>query len=127
MTKLIKTYKTRANEAIINLRYADVDVTCHFVNGNVRMGKWATLQTMNDIVQRAIENSPLFGKKILLDGEPIPVNENVVSASDITNVQQLREYLVSEYKCDRTKIASPNSLKAKVKELGIELPNMVWS
>lgn len=126
--RYLKRYKTRDNEAIIKLKYAGVDVTCHFVNGNIRMGKWATLETSNEIVQRAIENSDLYGRVILSDGEPIPIDaeENRTNPADITTIPQLREYLVKEHKCDRTKISSPNALKAKVKELGIELPNMKW-
>ena len=125
--RYLKTYKTRDNEAVIKLNYAGVDVTCHFVNGNVRIGKWATLQTSNEIVQRAIENSRMYGRVILPEGEPIPLDEKkVVNTDEIVTVAQLRDYLVNEYNCDRTKISSPNALKAKVKELGIELPNMKW-
>lgn len=126
--RYLKKYKTRDNEAVIKLKYAGVDVTCHFVNGNIRMGKWATLETSNEIVQRAIETSDLYGRVILSDGEPIPIDaeENSTNPADITTIPQLREYLVKEHKCDRTKISSPNALKAKVKELGIELPNMKW-
>lgn len=127
--RYLKKYKTRDNEAIIKLKYAGVDVTCHFVNGNIRVGKWATCETSNEIIQRAIENSDLYGRVILPDGEPIPIDaeeEQRIDPADITTVQQLRDYLVKEHKCDRTKISSPNALKAKVKELGIELPNMKW-
>lgn len=123
----LKTYKTHSNEAIIKLKYAGIDVTCHFVNGNIRMGKWATLTTANEIVQRAIEDSWMFGRSILPEGEPIPLEDKKdADPADITNISQLREYLVNKHNCNRQKISSPNALKGKVKELGLELPNMVW-
>lgn len=118
----------RINEAIINLTYAGVDVTCHFENGNMRLNQCATMQTSNEIKQRAIEHSDLFGRHIFLDGEPIPIEEakKAVPLESIVNIQQLRDYLVEAYGCDRQKVSSPNAMKAKVKELGIELPNMQW-
>lgn len=124
----LKSYKIRENHAVINLKYGGVDVECQFKNGNVRIGQWARLRTSNEIVQRAIENSDLYGKIILPDGQPIPMEEEkkTVDPADITTLQQLRDYLVSEYGCDRSKIGSPNALKSKVKEFGLELPNMVW-
>ena len=124
MAKTLKTYKTRENEALIKLSYAGVPVSCHFINGNVKFGKWATLTTSNDIVQRAIESSRMFGRTILLESEVEIVEEKKVELEDITTLQQLRDYLVSEYKVDRTKISSPTALRARVKELGIELPNL---
>lgn len=128
MATYLKTYKTRDNESVIKLRYAGVDVTCHFKNGNVRFGKWATLTTSNEIVQRAIESSVMYGKMILPDGEPILIQEKKkTEPEDIVSYAQLRDYLVSDYGCDRTKIASPKALKAKVTELGIDVPNMVWN
>lgn len=50
--------------------------------------------------------------------------ERVVTPSDITSIAQLRDYLVSKHGCERQKISSLNSLKAKVNEYGIELPNL---
>lgn len=122
--RYLKTYKTHDNEAIIKLKYAGVDVTCHFVNGNVRIGKWATLQTSNEIVQRAIESSQLFGRKILLEGQPIPLEEEKPKkdVSEITTWAEFRDLLVEEYGCDRTKIASPSAMKARAAEFGIEIP-----
>lgn len=128
MITYLKTYKTHDNEAVITLYLGNVPVKCHFKNGNIRIGEWAKLTTANMIVQKAIEESELFGNKIFLDGKPIPIDEEKESfgPESITNVAQLRDYLVSKYNCDRTKIASPNALKAKVSELGLELPNMTW-
>jgi len=128
MTNYLKTYKIHENEAVIRLELGNVPVKCHFKNGNVRIGEWAKLTTANMIVQKAIEQSELFGNSIFLDGKPIPLEEEkkTIAPANITNVQQLRDYLVNEYGCDRTKIASPNALKAKVSEIGLELPNMTW-
>ena len=124
----LKSYKIRENLAHFNLTYGGVNVECNFKNGNIRIGQWARLRTSNEIVQRAIENSDLYGKIILPDGKPIPLEEEkqTVDPADITTVQQLRDYLVKECGCDRQKVSSPNAMKAKVKELGIELPNMKW-
>ncbi len=124
----LKRYKMRINEAIIKLTYAGVDVTCHFENGNMRLNQCATMQTSNEIVQRAIEHSDLYGRHILPDGDPIPLEQakKAFSPESIVNIQQLRDYLVEECGCDRQKVSSPNAMKAKVKELGLELPNMKW-
>lgn len=127
--RYLKTYKTNSNESVIKLTFANVPVECHFVNGNTRIGQWAKLTTSNEIVQRAIESSSLYGRVILPDGEPTPLEEEKkeeLEAADVTNYQQLREFLVSKYGCVREKIAAPNSMKSKVKEFGIDLPNMVW-
>lgn len=126
--RYLKTYKTNSNESVIKLTFANVPVECHFVNGNTRIGQWAKLTTSNEIVQRAIENSSLYGRVILLDGEPTPLEEEKkeMDAADVTNYQQLREFLVSKYGCIREKIAAPNSMKSKVREFSIDLPNMVW-
>lgn len=126
--RYLKTYKTNSNESLIKLKYADVPVECHFVNGNTRIGQWAKLTTSNEIVQRAIESSDLYGRIILPEGEPVPLEEEKkhIDPTEITNIRQLREYLVAEHGCDPMKIAAPNSMKSKVKEFGIELPNMVW-
>lgn len=126
--RYLKTYKTNSNESVIKLTFANVPVECHFVNGNTRIGQWAKLTTANEIVQRAIESSSLYGRVILLDGEPTPLEEEKkeMDAADVTNYQQLREFLVSKYGCIREKIAAPNSMKSKVKEFSINLPNMVW-
>lgn len=129
MKGYIKTYKTRDNEAIINLSIGSVNVTCHFKNGNIRNGEWATLTTRDAVVQKAIEQSELFGSRILPSGEPIPFDtkeEKEYDLEKITNVSELRDYLVDRHGIERTKILSPNSMKVKVRELGIELPNMDW-
>lgn len=126
--KYIKTYKTNSNHSVIKLKYADVDVECHFVNGNIRIGQWAKLRTSNEIVQRAIESSNLFGRIILPDGEPIALEDEKkpLTPEEVTDYKSLRNYLVAEHGIDRTKISSPNAMKAKVKELGLEFPNMQW-
>lgn len=126
--RYLKTYKTNSNESVIKLNFAGVPVECHFVNGNVRIGQWAKLTTSNEIVQRAIENSNLYGRVILPDGKPTPLEEEVkhIEASEVTNYQQLREFLVSNHGCDRKKIGLPNAMKSKVNELGLEFPNMEW-
>lgn len=127
MAKYRKIYKTRSNEARIPLQLGDVTVDAHFMNGNIRDNQWATLETTDALVQFVIENSPLFGKKILLDNTFLIEDEKpIFDVEKITTYSQLRDYLVSEYGCDRNKIGSPNAMKARVKEFGIELPNMVW-
>jgi hypothetical protein len=128
--KYLETYKTRDNEASIPLKLGDVSVTIPFKNGNVRKNEWATYTTADPLVQLVIEKSNLYGRSILLDSKQPIVEEEVkkarMKAADVTNIQQLRDYLVEEYHIDRQKVSSPNAMKARVTELGIELPNMVW-
>lgn len=99
-----------------------------FKRGKIRLD--SSVETEADIRrrQRAIENEKArvaagLQKPSTEDGD---VENEVNSPEDIKNIQQLRNYLVKEYGCDKTKIASPNALKGKVKELGLELPNMEW-
>ena len=128
--RYLKTYKTRDNEALIKLKYAGVDVSCHFVNGNIRFGKWATLTTSNEIVQRAIETSSLYGRVILPEGAPIPIEEEdkpKKDPSEITTWAEFRDLLVDEYGCDRSKISSPSAMKARAAEFGIQIPEILLS
>lgn len=124
--RYLKIYKTRANEARIPLRLGDVTFDAHFVDGNIRDKEWATLKTTNPLAQFIIENSHLYGKTILLACDPIPLDgeKEPMKPEEVTNYQELREFLVNEYGIDRLKVSSPNAMKARVKELGIELPNM---
>lgn len=128
--RYLKTYKTRDNEASIPLKLGDVSVTIPFKNGNVRKNEWATYTTADPLVQLVIEKSNLYGRSILLDSQhPIAEEETKkarMKAADVTNIQQLRDYLVEECHIERQKISSPNAMKAKVNELGLEFPNMVW-
>lgn len=124
-----KTYKTNCNEARIPIKIGDINVDCHFRNGNVRIGQWATLTTKDAVVQKAIESSPMYGVTIILDKSVEYFEEEVKAAmelEDVTDLASLRNLLVEKFHIDRKSISAPNSLKAKVKELGLELPNMTW-
>ena len=128
MARYRKIYKTRSNEARIPLQLGDVTVDAHFVNGNIRDNQWATLETSDSLVQFVIENSPLFRKRIFLDTVIPIVDESAkdYKLDEITNKDELREMLMNKFGYDLSKVSAPNSLKARVKELGLALPNMVW-
>ena len=99
-----------------------------FKRGKIRLE--GSVETEADIRRRkrAIENEKArvaagLQKPSTEDGD---AENEVNSPEDIKNIQQLRDFLVKEYGCDRQKISSPNALKGKVKELGLELPNIEW-
>lgn len=97
-----------------------------FKRGKIRLD--SAVETEADIrrEKRALENQKARVAAGLQKPSEDGAENEVVTPDDITNIQQLRDYLVKEYDCDRQKISSPNALKGKVKELGLELPNMVW-
>ena len=126
MARYRKIYKTRANEARIPLQLGDVTVDAHFVNGNIRDGQWATLETSDSLTQFVIENSPLYGKRILLESsieimEPEPEHE--LGLEDVITLADAREYMVKNYGLDIKSISSPNALKAQMKKHGVDFPN----
>lgn len=128
-----KTYKTRANEARIIFELGDVKVDAHFKDGNIRDNVFATMTTRDPLVQKVIEASPLYSKKVFLDSAveiAEPKKEEVKKAVDslaaITNKDELRQYLVNNFNIKANTIISPNAMKARVQELGLVLPNMVW-
>ena len=147
------TIELRQGMGVVRFPIEFTDGDAEMLSGSL---KRATYKTESPMEQYAIEQHPLFrrGKirlessveteadirraKKALENEKARVaaglqkatesgnGDNIITSSDITNIQQLRDYLVSEHGCDRTKIGSPNALKAKVKEFGLELPNMTW-
>lgn len=128
----IKTYKTRANEARVIFELGSVTVDAHFKDGNIRDNVFATMTTRDPLVQKVIEASSLFGKKVFLESaieiaEPVTKAETETTVlENITTMQELREYIASNFNINIKTITSPNALKAKVREFGLELPNMVW-
>lgn len=97
-----------------------------FKRGKIRLD--SAVETEADIrrEKRALENQKARVAAGLQKPSEDGAENEVVTPDDITNIKQLRDYLVKEHDCDRQKISSPNALKAKVSELGLELPNMVW-
>jgi hypothetical protein len=127
MTKFRKTYKTRCNEAIIPFKLGDVTVTATFKNGNIRDNEWAKLETSDPVVQLVIEQSPLYGKAVLLDSMIEIVEEKPepeLTADDVTTLEQAREYLVKNFGMDKRTISAPNALKSAAKGHGVEFPNL---
>lgn len=128
MTKYRKTYKTRCNEAIIPFKLGDVSVTATFKNGNVRDNEWAKLETSDPIVQLVIEQSPLYGKAVLLDSmieieEQAPA-EPEIKPEDVTTLEQAREYMVKTFGIEKRTITAPNALKSQMKGHGVVFPNL---
>lgn len=97
-----------------------------FKRGKIRLE--SSVKTEADIrrEKRALENQKARVAAGLQQPSEDGAENSATIPSDITTYQQLRDYLVEEYHIDRQKISSPNAMKAKVKELGLELPNMVW-
>lgn len=97
-----------------------------FKRGKIRLD--SSVETEADIrrEKRALENQKARVAAGLQKPSEDGAENKVVTPDDITNIQQLRDYLVEECGCDRQKVSSPNAMKAKVKELGLELPNMKW-
>ena len=130
----IKTYKTRNNEARIIFTLGEVTVDAHFKDGNMRDNVFATMTTRDALVQKVVESSPLYGKVVFLDrvveiAEPKaeePEKSAIDSLDKITNKDELRQYLANNFNIEAKTIIAPNALKAKVREFGLVLPNMVW-
>lgn len=129
----IKTYKTRANEARVIFALGSVSVDAHFKDGNIRDNVFATMTTRDPLVQMIIEASPLYGKKVFLESsvkiaepEKKETQTTVSTPEKITNKNELRQYLADNFNIDPQTIISPNALKAKVRDLGLAFPNMVW-
>lgn len=130
----IKTYKTRANEARIVFSLGSVTVEAWFKDGNIRDNVFATMTTRDALVQKVIESSSLYGRKVFLDSvieiaEPKveePEKSAIDSLDKITNKDELRQYLANNFNIEAKTIIAPNALKAKVREFGLVLPNMVW-
>lgn len=97
-----------------------------FKRGKIRLE--SSVETEADIRRRrkALENQKARVAAGLQKPSEDEEENGMTTPSDIKTVPQLRDYLVEVYNCERQKISSPNALKAKVMELGLELPNMVW-
>jgi hypothetical protein len=97
-----------------------------FIRGKIRLE--SSVKTEADIrrEKRALENQKARVAAGLQQPSEDGAENNATIPSDITTYQQLRDYLVENHNIDRQKISSPNAMKAKVKELGLEFPNMVW-
>lgn len=127
MTKFRKTYKTRCNEAIIPLKLGDLTVKATFKNGNIRDEDWAKLETTDPLVQLVIEQSPLYGKVILLDSMyeiEEPKEEPELTPETVTTLEQARQYMVNMFGMEKKTISSPNALKSAMKGHGVEFPNL---
>ena len=127
MARYIKTYKTRSNEARIPIQLGDITVDAHFLNGNIRDNQWAMLTTKDSLVQFVIENSPLFGNKILLE-ESVPIDEEVdevdMKPEDVTTLAEAREYMEKVYGINQRSISSPNALKSSIAKHQVVFPNL---
>lgn len=97
-----------------------------FKRGKIRLD--SAVETEADIRREkmALENQKARVAAGLQQPSEDGAENNATIPSDITTYQQLREYLVENHNIERQKISSPNAMKAKVKELGLEFPNMVW-
>ena len=127
----IKTYKTRANESRILFALGDVTVDAHFTNGNIRDNVYATLTTRDPLIQKVIESSPLYKRQVFLE-KSVEIKEAVAAPSvnmeldKISTMQEMRQYLSKNFGIDIKAITSPNAIKARMKELGVVAPNLVW-
>lgn len=132
MSTVVKIYKIKANEAVLPLSLGKCKVTAHFKGGNLMSGKWATLSTKDPIVQLAIEQSPRYGRAILLErviatesesvkaeGKPeVKVVEGPTTINDV--ITYLREVEGVEVSAMKTMAA----VKKQIARLNLQFPNV---
>lgn len=127
MKRYRKTYKVRANEARVVFKLGDVTVEGNFHNGNIRDDEWAKMDTSDPLVQCVIEQSPLYGNKVLLESVSEieePKEEKRMEPEDVTTLGEAREYMVKNHGIDIKTISAPNALKSKMKEFDVTFPNL---
>lgn len=129
MARYRKTYKTRSNEARIPIQLGDVTLDAHFTNGNIRDNEWATLTTSSSLAQFIIENSPYYGKRILLQSSveiKEPKKEPELNPENVKTMSEARVYMSKVYGVDMRSISAPNALKSCIAKHGVEFPNLQW-
>ena len=142
--KTIKTYITTDNTSRLSLelkvkgKYRRVE----FSNGGLSMNGAATLQTSDEDIQKALENSKYFGSMFKLKStrniqEPAKIakpkeegtkegDQNTQDNEDgetmtFANFNELRDYLVSEQNCKSSEVKTLADALETAKKLGLKV------
>lgn len=132
MSTVVKIYKIKANEAIIPLTLGKCKVTAHFKGGNLMSGKWATLSTNDPIVQLAIEQSPRYGRAILLERIIAPKPESVKAEGKTevkvvegpTTINDVITYLREVEGVEVSAMKTMAAVKKQIARLNLQFPNV---
>lgn len=132
MSTVVKIYKIKANEAIISLTLGKCKVTAHFKGGNLMSGKWATLSTNDPIVQLAIEQSPRYGRAILLERVIAPKPESVKAEGKAevkvvegpTTINDVITYLREVEGVEVSAMKTMAAVKKQIACLNLQFPNV---
>ena len=135
--KNIKTYITLGNCARLNLeikvkgKFQRVD----FSNGGFAASGNARFQTSDENLQKALEESKLYGQLFKLQGqkkiqeasdktaakETEPANGNDSEPMTFPNFNALRDYLINDHECKASDVKDLNTALATAKKLGLNV------
>lgn len=109
-------------------------------------GSGSIFTTSDTLIQQAIERRSDFGTYIIVSFEETdksekdadnanddknkgeikdnPVEDESITLEEITNIQELREYLIKECKVHHASLNSPDNILKKAKEFKILTPNL---
>lgn len=132
MGKLIKYGIYGAVERIIAVRIGKATMNITFSGGALDSSGVipATFTTKNIFEQKVIENHPEFKSGVIkvihtqnID-EPKAEEKKLLSVSEITSLQQARQYLMDKYGVPMEKMQSKAKVLEAAKEKGVAFPNL---